>query len=177
MADECTLVPLNARPIAKLGDALDVAEIDELENDELNEFGFYCGCPCDECWEAIAAIRHRRYRAETDYRIAISARHYAAYLKFKNSNRVPTVRGVSRLYNAEMRTRQRLQELYQARNVGWEFCSAREIADAEEVAKWAASKLEIAQEKFQDAERKARADDRAVIVRVQYRRKPHEVHL
>jgi hypothetical protein len=156
---------VSKRMLAKLAATLDAADIECEREDDLDERGFYDGCACDACWNAIEAIRNRRYDAALEYSDAVSARTLIARIKKENSKRVPTASEGHKIRDAASKAAVHLRELCEA---GPDFYTTREIIDARAAAHLTDALFEIAHEKFQDAERQGRADKAAGIVRTGY---------
>jgi hypothetical protein len=156
---------ISKRKIAKLAAALDTADIECEREDDLDERGFYNGCACDACWNAIEAIRNRRHDAALEYSDAVGARSLIARIKKENSQRVSTASEGHKIKYAASKAAVHLHELCEA---GPDFYTTREMIDARANAHLTDALFEIAQEKFQDAERQERADKAAGIVRTGY---------
>lgn len=156
---------ISKRKVANLAAALDAADIECEREDDLDERGFYSGCGCDACWNAIEAIRNRRHDAALEYSDAVGARTHIARIKKDNSKRAPTASEGHKIKDAASKAAVHLHELCEA---GPDFYTTREIIDARAAVVLTDALFEIAQEKFQDAERQGRADRAAGIVRTGY---------
>jgi hypothetical protein len=145
--------PLPSRAIKKLGAALDRLEPGRYSNE---------------------ANQHRFYVLAAEYGQALGARNLYQRCKLENSKRVPTQRDAVKLRGEMYSAMANIDELEE---LGSDFHTYREFSDANSASAFAISAYEIAQEKFRDADRQARADRASNIVRKTYRRKPYEVHL
>lgn len=125
--------PLPWRKLRKLGDALDHVET-------------RCGC------------HGRRYHlAFAAYGEAITARNLYHQCKFENLKRAPKAADKFELNAVRFMAEERIDEIVAARP---EFATAREFIDANAAFMLAKAKHDIAERKFQEHQRQARADKR-----------------
>lgn len=107
-------------------------------------------------------LLHKRHEAASIYSRALWQRVIAARDKFRNRVQPPRARDAialrEEMYDAEI-------HLDLLEKLGFDFSTERERIDAHARAWLARERYEIAEEKFQDHQRQARADRRAGIVR------------
>jgi hypothetical protein len=160
--------PPSARTIARLAGELERAE---QEHDQLLRVIAICGpnwaqsLDPDEIAEVNAeelGIHCRYWDAEIAYSRANAARDLVARVRAEDRKTPPRAADAFKLRDAKYEALARLDLIKQCRP---EFATTRELLDANAAAVLAAELYEIAERKFQDAERQARADRSAGIVR------------
>ena len=168
--------PPSARATAKLGDRLAAAECAlanawAADSDPTRWTLWPNSMPSEDFY----LLCDLHFVAEGNYQCAVSARTSAARDKLRNRKKIlrsakdaVALRGV--MYSAEARVNE-IEE------IGREFYTDREVIDLRAAAWLARDAYEIAQTKFQDAQRQALADNRAGIIRVHHRRQPTVRHL
>jgi hypothetical protein len=153
--------PLGARAIAKLG-----ARCDRLERMAslalIGDLGTYDLSPDTMPFEDWTGILDRWNEAKIAYGRAIRARDLYIITKARNSTRRVKSGDKFPLEDAMYAARDRLELIEALRP---EFETERALVDANAAADTAEELLDIAKNKFIEAEREARADKRAGIVR------------
>jgi hypothetical protein len=148
--------PPSPRAIAKLGDELERAERDLNQMRDVAEFcgpNWAEGVPPDEVAQVIAeeaAVRRRYFDAELAYIRAVHARLLYDRVKFIRRKTPPCGSDAFALKDAMYDTRVRSDMLH---DLGDTFSSRRERIDADCAACQAENLFEIAQAKYQNAER------------------------
>lgn len=143
--------PPSARTIARLAGELDRAE------QACSRFEVDLTMTCEQHY----ARCDRLNEVEMEYGRAIAARDLAARVKAEN-RKTPRANDAFKLRDAKYAAQDRLDLIEECRP---EFATRRELLDANAAAVLAERLYEIAENKFQDAERQALADKRAGIVR------------
>jgi hypothetical protein len=164
--------PLPAKWIEKLGAALERAEYEvaNMWDDEFLDARSAFANPEDY----VDAVHHRFHVLKMEYGQALAARNEYQRCKLENSKRVHSDREGGQL---KLNMWHAMNYINKLEELGSDFSTYREFVDANSASALAISVYEIAQHKFQNAQRRDAADHKAGIVRKTHRRKPHEVHL
>ena len=153
--------PLNKRQRDQLGGALDQVDR-ELSAVWAADTGRFSLTPDSVSNERFSALCHRRHVAKIAFIEALNAHALFLRCKAENSSRVPSNDDGIALRDAMYAAQDRFDDIEAADP---DFITTREYYEARTAAILASDLYDIAQTKFQDAQREARADKTKGIVR------------